>query len=81
MGSKLVNRKYVYHFMGEAHLSTCKHLAPVSRNKHHTSVTKIIIMDISSSTVPVTSIITANLCFLRMSLACSDLPLILREIC
>jgi hypothetical protein len=62
---KLAKRRYVKHFMGEAHLTTCKHLAPVSRKTHHISVAKIIIiiMDITSWTVPVTMINTANLFF------------------
>jgi hypothetical protein len=38
MGSKLVKRRYVNHFVGEAHLTSCKHLAPVSRKTHHTAV-------------------------------------------
>lgn len=47
----MVKRRHVNYFMAEAHLTTCKHLAPVSRKTHHTSVTNIIIiiMDISSS--------------------------------
>jgi hypothetical protein len=54
MDSKLVKR-CVNPFKGEDHLTTCKHLVPVSGKTRHISVTKIIIiiMDISSWTLPV----------------------------